>query len=234
MITLVVTPAELDGEAVKVEGAAYRHLFRARRLESEAVVRVVDGKGRARLGRARSIEATSARIVLGAAESTNEPKLYLELMTPLPKASRLSWMVEKATEIGVSAIRLLSLARAPRRASDAMLARLGRVAVAAVEQSQRAVVPVISGAHDFSELPILLETLQERHFLLPGTTRTRVPGTGPRLALLVGPEGGWTKSEIEQLGHWACQPMGLGPTVLRIETAAVVGSASLLMRGPGG
>lgn len=229
MITLVVSPAELRGEVVVVDGAAYRHLFRARRLAAGAVVRVADGEGTARWARAETVDASRAQLVLESPAPTNEPKMHLELLAPIPKASRLSWMVEKATEIGVSAIRLLSTERAPRKVGPAVLARLRRVATAAVEQSQRSVVPGVSGAHDFAEIPDLLESMGERLFLHPGAPQSGSSETAERAAILVGPEGGWTKGEIEQLESWGCRSMGLGPTALRIETAAVVGCATLLI-----
>ena len=230
MITLVVSPSDLRGVEVRVEGPAYRHLFRARRLAANAVVRLVDGEGTARFGRAQEVTASEAWLSLGEDAPTNEPAMYLELLAPVPKGSRLSWMVEKATEIGASAIRLMHAERAPRRISASTLARLKRVAVAAVEQSHRSVVPVVSGAHDFSGLPVLLESLQERWFLQPGATEPSESSVETRAALLVGPEGGWTAGELEQLGEWGCQALGLGPTIMRIETAAAVGCARLLIK----
>ena len=231
MITLVVSPADLRGDEVEVQGPTYRHLFRARRLAADSVVRLVDGEGTARFGRAAEVVASAARLTLGEDAPTNEPARYLELLVPIPKASRLSWMVEKATEIGVSRIRLMHSERAPRQVSIAMLARLRRVAVAAVEQSHRSVVPVVSGTHDFSELPDLMESLAERWFMQPGATDRAVSAGEPRAAVLVGPEGGWTAGEVEQMREWGCQPLGLGPSIMRIETAATVGCASLLING---
>ena len=133
----------------------------------------------------------------------------------------------------MSAIRLLSSERAPRGASAATLARLQRVAVAAVEQSQRSVVPRVSGTHEFAELPNLLEPLDASLFLQPGAAAPCGGASVERAAILVGPEGGWTPGEIDQLESWGCRPVGLGPTVLRIETAAIVGCASLLIHPQG-
>ena len=231
MITLVVSPPNLQGDEIRIEGVAYRHLFRARRLAVGASMRLVDGQGGARFGRAVRIEASSALIELGEIAPTNEPTRHLELLAPIPKSSRLSWMVEKATEIGVSAIRLIHSERAPRNLGVSSLERLHRVAVAAVEQSHRSRVPVITGIHPASEIPELLDSIPDRWFLQPGAAGFDAPRSDQRAALLVGPEGGWASVEIEQMTRWGCKALGLGPTVLRIETAAVIGCAGILIDG---
>lgn len=229
MITLVIRPEDLAGAEVRVEGHAYRHLFRARRLASNDEVRLVDGQGAARIGSAVEISAKLAVFALGEEAPHNEPSRYVELLAPVPKASRLSWMVEKVTEIGVSAIRLIHTERAPRQVGSRTLERLRRVAVAAVEQSHRALVPTISGVHGFSEVPDLIERTPERWFLHPGSAQGTSTSSRAGASLLVGPEGGWTESEITDLAGWGCRSWSLGPTVLRIETAATVGTAGLLI-----
>ena len=231
MITLVISATELEGEEVVVDGHVYRHLFRARRMTGNESVRFVDGAGSARFGRPLKVEADSARFDLGQRAPANEPSRHVELLAPVPKASRLSWMVEKATEIGVSAIRLMHTERAPRGLGRGTLERLGRVAIAAVQQCQRSVVPQISGVHTFDEIPDILASIPCRWFLQPGAAVADPEAADTRAALLVGPEGGWTEEELERLSAWGCRPVGMGPTVLRVETAATVGCAALLLAG---
>lgn len=231
MITLVVSPEELREDEVVIEGRAYGHLFRSRRLGPEAEVRLVDGRGAARFSRVVEISGSSARFEVGAAAPSNEPDKKVELLTPIPRSSRLAWLVEKTTEIGVAAIRLVQTERAPRQSGGQRLERLRRIAVSAVEQSQRSVVPEISGVHSFAEIADLLEVATERWVLHLGeTSSTQSVGEG-RTALLVGPEGGWTANELEVLEALGCYRRSLGPTVLRIETAAIVGCAGLLSSG---
>jgi 16S rRNA (uracil1498-N3)-methyltransferase len=229
MISLVVSPHELEEEEVVVAGRAYRHLFRSRRLGTEAEVRLVDGLGHARFSRVVAITDASARLKLGSKAPENEPARRVELLTPIPKSSRLAWLVEKTTELGVSAIRLIQSERGPRRSGASRLDRLRRIAVSAVEQSQRSIVPEISGPHPFAEISDLLQPVTERWALHPAE-----PAFGLRVgpgdaALIVGPEGGWTSEELATLAALDCRRAGLGPTVLRMETAAIVGCAGLLL-----
>lgn len=231
MITLVISPEELREDEIVVEGRAYGHLFRSRRLGTGAEVRLVDGRGSARFSRVVEISGASARFEVGAEAPANEPEKFVELLTPIPRSSRLAWMVEKSTEIGVSAIRLVRSERGPRGSGGQRLDRLRRIAVSAVEQSQRSVVPEISGVHPFAEIADLLEAVTERWYLHPGDTPAGHPVGVERAALVVGPEGGWTPDEVVTFEALGCRQVNLGPTVLRIETAAVVGCAGLLSSG---
>ncbi|HEX5717501.1 MAG TPA: RsmE family RNA methyltransferase [Thermoanaerobaculia bacterium] len=227
MITLVTE--ELDSGEVTVEGEAYRHLFRARRVPVGADVRVVDGRGNARWGKVARVDRSSARVALGEPAPTHEPSFRLELLVPTFRPERASWLVEKATEVGVSAIRFLNSERAPRTFGDGTIERMRRVAVAAVEQCHRSLVPEITGPHPWEEIGRFLAGAEGRWFLDP---QGALGGWGPlggSGALLVGPEGGWAPEEREQVLSEGWRPVGLGPRILRIESAALVGAAMLLL-----
>ncbi len=228
MITLVTE--ELDSGEVTVEGEAYRHLFRARRVPVGAAVRVVDGRGHARWGEVARVDRSSARVALGEPAPSNEPSFRLELLVPTFRPERASWLVEKATEIGVSAIRFLNSERAPRTFGDGTIERMLRVAVAAVEQCHRSLVPEITGPHSWDEIGRLTAGAESRWFLDPQGTLGGWGPPGGSGALLIGPEGGWAPEEREQVLAKGWLPVGLGPRILRIETAGLVGAAMLLLK----
>jgi 16S rRNA (uracil1498-N3)-methyltransferase len=229
MITLLVTPAALQQEKLQVGGENYRHLFRARRAAVGDALRLVDGAGRARFGSIAAVERSTGHVVLGEPAPANEPPLYLELFCPLPKPERAGWLVEKVTEVGVSSIRFLRSERAPLELTTGGLARLGRVAAAAVEQCHRSRVPELSGPHDWGELAGLLAKCDQRYVLDPRAARSSPAASrAARVALVVGPEGGWSEAELADLERAGCRPLRLGARVLRIETAAVVGAGLLL------
>lgn len=233
VITLLVTPEELAAAEIAVEGEAYRHLFRARRAEVGEAVRLVDGLGHARAGRIVRIDRKTGWIapsepieVLPA----NEPALRLTLLVPTLRPERAAWLVEKATEVGVAAIRFLHTERAPRDFGTGTLDRLRRVAVSALEQCHGARLPSIDGPHDWRDLQRLAEGFELRWVLDPGG----VPGFGVdrekrTAALLVGPEGGLTDGELDSSRLLGFHPVALGPRILRIETAAVAGAALALL-----
>jgi 16S rRNA (uracil1498-N3)-methyltransferase len=228
--TLLVEPAQLDGEALRVEGERYRHLFRARRLAAGERLRVVDGAGRARWAEVARVERTAAALGLDGPAPSNEPLLHLELFVAVFRPERAAWLVEKATEVGVAAIRFLHTDRAPRTFGPGTLERLRRVAAAAVEQCGRALLPEVSGVHEWSELSRLAASCERRWFLdiqaAGGTEVATASPTSPcPAALLAGPEGGWTEAERETAQALGFTPLGLGPRTLRVETAALVAAA---------
>ncbi len=230
MITLLVEPEQMAAPRAQVVGDAYRHLFRARRVAVGAKLRVTDGRGAARWAVVEEVGREAGWLALGAEAPANEAALRLELFVPLPRPERAAWLVEKATEVGVAALRWLAAERAPRGVGEGSLGRLRRIAAQAVEQSQRAHLPALSGPHPFPEVPGLVAALPRRYVLdaaAPAVEWPR-PSPGPA-ALFVGPEGGFTEREREELRGLGCHPIHLGPRVLRLETAAVVGAALLLV-----
>jgi len=231
MITLLADPEAFDRAELRVEGEAYQHLFRARRLGVGERLRVVDGRGRARAGEVARVDRTSAAVTLGVPAPGNEAAYELELLVPTLRPERVSWLVEKATEVGVSGIRFLNTARAPRDLGAGTLDRLRRVAASAVEQCHRSLLPEISGPHAWSEIAALTRAAEADRWFLdtePGGGGWGRPA-GERGALLIGPEGGFSPEERAGLLAAAWRPVGLGDRVLRAETAALVGAAALLL-----
>jgi 16S rRNA (uracil1498-N3)-methyltransferase len=235
MTNVVVTPEELASDRATVQGDAYRHLFRARRLAVGDRLRAVDGAGRARWAEVESVDRRAGVLRLGREAPANEPIYRLELVVATPKKERASWLVEKATEIGVSAIRFVASERSPRDWGTGTGERLLRMAAAAVEQCGRSRLPEVTGVHEWAEVPGLLAGLDDRWVLhtvdATGTGRALPPPESSAGAVLIGPEGGWTDAEAEELLALGCRPVHLGERVLRVETAAVVAAGLVVFRG---
>lgn len=230
MITLLLGPDDFAAEEATVEGEAYRHLFRARRVAVGDRLRVVDGRGSARWAKVTEVHRQRARLTLGDEAPDHEPGRRVELLVAALRKERASWLVEKATELGVAAVRFLQTERTPREFGEGTFERFHRVAAAALEQSQRARLPEISGMHRWEELPDLLTAFPHRYFLDAAGAAWEVAGGGGPVALLVGPEGGWTGGERDTLLARKCRPLSLGSRVLRVETAALAGAALVLCR----
>jgi len=227
--TLVVPPEALAAETWRIEGEAHHHLFRVKRLAVGERLRLTDGAGRARFAEVVAISKRDARARLGGEAPSHEPDLAVELFVAPPKPERAAWLVEKATEIGVAAVRFLPTERGARDLGEAQIARLRRVAVAAVEQCGRAVVPAIGVG---PALPALLEELSAAgaavRVLDSGPDPFQAAGVAGRVALLVGPEGGWSPAERELFGALGATCGSLGERILRVETAALVAAGILL------
>jgi 16S rRNA (uracil1498-N3)-methyltransferase len=187
------------------------HLFRVLRVAEGDVVSVTDGRGGWRLCRAvdGSLEATTPVTV--------EPprSMPVTIGLAIPKLDRPEWIVQKLTELGVDRIVWLHAERSVVRWDDQRaakhLARLERVAVEAVQQSRRVTVPVIDAP-------------KAALSFLPGASAAEPggrPDDGCHPVVAIGPEGGWSDRELAA----AADRISLGPTVLRVETAALVAVA---------
>jgi 16S rRNA (uracil1498-N3)-methyltransferase len=183
----------------------------------------------------------SARVV-GKQPATGEPAARITLFQSLGKQDKFEWVLQKCTEIGVvrfvPIIARRSVIRNCRQIGANRLARWRRIITEAAEQSHRARLPTL-------EEPIRLDKgmaeLQGFQRSLIASTRAhglslrdslrgcraRFTG-GVDLALIVGPEGGFTEDEIERGRVGGAIPFTLGPRILRTETAAIVAASIIL------
>ncbi len=234
-VSLLLSPELFAGEEAELAGDAFHHLLRVRRLEEGASLRVVDGEGHARSALLEKVGKKAAKLRLGEALPARDPQARLHLFVGALRPERASWLVEKATELGVSAVRFLNTERTPRQYGEGRLERFERVAQAALEQCQGARLPKISGVHAFAELAALLP--QGPLWVLDPEASEGLawpadpsPGKAPEAAVLIGPEGGFSPAELEHLATLGARGAFLGRRILRVETAAVAAAAILLAR----
>jgi 16S rRNA (uracil1498-N3)-methyltransferase len=226
---LLVTPEELAGEVVAIDGEAYRHLFRARRLGRHSRLRLVDGSGQARWAEVVELDRRRATVRVLATAPSHDPARRVELLVATPRPERAAWLVEKATELGVAAVRFLASERAVRAVDAKLLGRLRRVAGAALEQCGGARLPALSGPHALDEVGPLLPAAALRYVLDPAAPTALAASGDQPAAVLIGPEGGWETAEIDLLRALGGRPVHLGERTLRVETAAVAAASRLLL-----
>jgi 16S rRNA (uracil1498-N3)-methyltransferase len=156
------------------------------------------------------------------------PGLVLTLGQAIPKGERFEWLIEKATEIGITAIYPLLTERTVVRPSNlpSRLQRWNEIAGQAAGQSE-AGCPVIvhTPLHlpDFLALPEpgLRLFLHEREGSAP-PSRILEGFSGNRITFIVGPEGGWSAAETEQVLNAGFTKIHLGDRIMRSETCALV------------
>lgn len=175
------------------------------------------------------MERHRACLRVGEEAPANEPAARLELAVAVPRPNRLSWLVEKGTEVGVGAFRFFGCERCPRNPGASTWTRLRRVARSAVEQSGRSRVPAISGVHELHEVLATMQEGTEGWILDPGADAPLAAQGAERALVLVGPEGGFTESEIEEAESHGLRRATVAPSVLRVETAALAAAVLLLL-----
>jgi 16S rRNA (uracil1498-N3)-methyltransferase len=161
------------------------------------------------------------------------PAVHLSLVAALIKFDRFEWLVEKATELGVSLILPFEATRTDpglAQASHKRRARWEKIAVEASQQSRRLHLPQIEPAVRFAEalqidasLRLLLDETSAAPPILERLPEQR--SSSDRIALLLGPEGGWTDEERLEAVETGWLPCSLGNTILRAETAGIAALA---------
>jgi 16S rRNA (uracil1498-N3)-methyltransferase len=229
MIPRLHVPADLGTGLVAGLAPGQAHYLRnVLRLEPGAALRLFnarDGEYEARLD---GIGKGWASVALGARRRTPEPELDLWLVFAPVKRARLDFLVEKATELGVSAL-------LPVRTRRTIVERVNRErleanAVEAAEQTERLSVPRIDEPQPLDRL--LQDWPAGRRLLACAESGAAAPlaaalrGLAPPLAVLVGPEGGFDETELDGLRELPfVTAVGLGPRVLRADTAALAALA---------
>ena len=206
-----------DPEAPELDPDDRHHLTRVLRLRDGEAVTVADGRGRWR----ECVWRAGAPEPVGPLTYDGAPDPPVTVAFALTKGERPEWVVQKLTEVGVDTILPFRAARSVVRWDEAKAAaaaeRWRRVAREAAMQCRRARLPHVGEVTDFAGAVSAVGPYGA--LAAPG-------GEAPDLvrpALLVGPEGGWT---LDELGC-GLPAVGLGPTVLRAETAAVAAAVVL-------
>jgi 16S rRNA (uracil1498-N3)-methyltransferase len=216
---------------VRVEGPALHHLRVARVVPGEAV-EVFDGRGRAWAAVLERVDEAGAVLRLGE-ERRGSTGRRVVLIQALPKGDKLDWVLQKSTELGVSAIWPVvagrTVARPRPEALGARQARWRRIVEEAARQSGRADVPEVEGLRPLDEAVHALDAGVRLLVLDEDERSTRLAaaaGDGS-VALVVGPEGGLAREEVQALRGAGGVGVSLGPLVLRTETAGLAALAVL-------
>lgn len=165
-----------------------------------------------------------------------ESPLGLEIYQALPEKERFELVLEKLTELGATRIVPMVTSRsatvAERDAGQAKSHRWPEVVRRAAIQCRRAMIPELGACRDFAAVLAEAAGADLRLLLYEGeagwTVREALRHQRPeRVALLIGPEGGFAPAEVEAARNAGFLPISLGPRILRTETAAIAAAAAL-------
>lgn len=225
-------PEPLNAGRLHLQGDEARHLARVRRLGPGDVVEVFDGRSVfAHRAEVRGISGDRVELAIqGDPVPGREPPLPLTLAAAVPKGERFDWLVEKAVEVGVGRLVPLIAARSVVEPRPGKLEKQRRAVIEASKQCGRNRLMEVASPSPLGL--ILREEAASVRLLahpdgLPISEWPR-PALGQGVTLAVGPEGGFTTEEVEAARSAGWQVVALGPTILRVETAALVGSALVL------
>ena len=201
-----------------------KHAIRVLRLEIGSVVQLIDGRGG--LYTAEISDAHPKRTILQVKNITTgygKRNHYLHIaIAPTKNIERTEWFLEKATEIGIDEISLIICQRSERK--EAKAERLNKIIAAAIKQSLKAYHPVLNEPRTLSEL--LAAPFDGQKFIAHCEDTNKVDLNTAlekqgRYLILIGPEGDFTRNEIDTALQNGYKAITLGNSRLRTETAAL-------------
>jgi 16S rRNA (uracil1498-N3)-methyltransferase len=233
-----VRPEDIREPELRLRGDEANHLARVLRLGPGAQVMAFNGHGREYVTMVERFETDGVVCrILRQTEVQPTPTVTITLGQGLPKADKFAWVIQKTTELGVSAIVPLITERVIPQLSQRHVAtkvdRWKKLAREACKQSGRVTVPRLCpptsleafyGSCQSSELKLILWEGEDRRSL-----RTVLAVSEPvaSVAIVVGPEGGLTPQEVAHGEAYGFLAVGLGKRILRTETAGLIAVAVL-------
>ena len=226
---------------VSFSGPEFHHMIRVTRHQVGDKVRLFDGTGKEADAKLTFVTRHAATLDVSKIETVPDvPGPRLSIATPLPKASRAGWLIEKAVELGVTNIIPLKTSRSVVDPRGSKLDTLRQSIIAASKQCVRSRLMTISPVVEWSEflktqcteksvvvahpggVPFTSSLISESLAEVAAAAKTNKSATNPQMTAVIGPEGGFSDEEISQAVSKDARLVSLGPRLLRIETAAVM------------
>ena len=236
MFNFFVEPDARQGDAFSITGSDYNHICNVLRMQPGATFLVSCG-GESCLCRLADIgtDAVTAEIVEEHYQNTELPVEFY-LFQGLPKGDKLELIIQKTVELGVAGVIPVEMSRSvvkiEEKKKQAKQARWQAIAESAAKQSKRSLIPEVTVPLSYKQA--VQQAGQMDLFLLPYEDARGMVGTkealdairpGMRVAILVGPEGGFDPKEVELARQAGARIVSLGKRILRAETAAVTAVA---------
>ena len=216
--------ATIDGEDVK-------HIYKVLRLKVKEKVSINNCEGKEYLGEINYIDKSSVTVnLLEESSINNESPIEVYLFQGMPKSTKMDLIVQKNTELGVKAITPVITNRVEVKTElkeFKKVDRWNRIALEAAKQSKRSLIPEINVPIEFQKL---LEELKNMDLVVVPYENEEGYGIKKlveniekekikKVAIVIGPEGGFEESEISKLKEIGARIVTLGPRILRTETA---------------
>lgn len=241
MYQFFVEPEQITGRVVTITGKDVNHIKNVLRMKAGEEISVsngMDGK-EYRCGIKEFREDTVVCELRFVKEEGTELPSKIYLFQGLPKADKMEWIIQKATELGAFEIIPVAMKRCVVKLDDkkasSKVMRWQGIAEAAAKQSKRGVIPQIRNVMTFEEAVSYSQKAQIR--LLPyelaedpGKTKNIISRItkGQDIAIFIGPEGGFDENEVKLAMQDGMDTITLGKRILRTETAGMT-MLSILM-----
>jgi 16S rRNA (uracil1498-N3)-methyltransferase len=220
----IFVAAIAEGELV-VRGDEHHYVARVRRARVGDAIEIVDGAGMRASAAITKITDDATTLSVGAPETIAAKPPFVRSVIPAIKGDRMDTCLEKLVEVGADVIVIFPAQRAVVKLEDkrdAKLAKYRAALQAAARQSGRAQIPTVRIA---DSLAAAISPPSQLRIVLDPSSDTPLGCDADDVTIVSGPEGGPTSEELAELATAGFGAVGLGPRILRAETAPVVAVA---------
>ena len=234
----------INGELVTISGADAFHISRSLRMAKGETITVCDGESFEYICVLEEFSENVIARILEKRKSASEPPYRVVLWQALPKGDKLDGIIQKAVECGAFEIRLFESSRCIAKSdgkSDAKKSeRRNRIAYEAAKQCGRGIIPSVASPVSYAEmlkqassadLPIFCyegESTAPLGKILDDFSRNSIEGK--TVSLVIGSEGGFSETEAQKAKDAGMIMAGLGPRILRAETAPVFALGAIVAK----
>jgi 16S rRNA (uracil1498-N3)-methyltransferase len=232
MTRLLIDQSFLESDEIWVDGDEFHYLTRVRRHGKGDQVEVRGKEGTRFLARVATVEKDRALLVMIEKLAEVVSSWPVTLAIAVPKPSLMDDIVRKTSEIGVECIIPIVTERSVARPSQGRIERWQKIAFESLRQCGRQTPLAVEPVHPFEQALSKLNCGGTNLILHPYravsdrfskvlSEKSSLPSP---ISVFIGPEGGFSRIEIEMAEDLGFLPVGLGPSILRIETAAIAAS----------
>ncbi len=229
----------IDGNLVNIQGDDVKHIYKVLRLKCTDKININNCKGQEFLAQIKDISKTNVLCeIIEKIYVNNESPIKIHLYQGLPKAAKMDFVIQKATELGVTSITPVITERVIIKnelKEYKKMDRWNKIALEACKQSKRTIIPKVNEPVEFAFFLkeatsydlIVVPYESKENFGIKAMVMNLKGKEINSVAIVIGPEGGFEEEEIEKLSNIGAQIVTLGPRILRTETAGLV-CASLI------
>lgn len=232
---------QIKGNVIKIIGTDVNHIVNVLRLKIDDIIQVCDEDMGVNFN-ARILEFNKESVnckIIEKLDLVSEPNVYINIFQGLPKAEKMELIIQKCTELGVKEITPVETERCivklDGKSASKKQERWQKIAEVAAKQSGRNIIPKINNLTNIKNICNILKDYDivlvpyenEKNITLKEILKS-VPKENLKIAIVIGPEGGFEKKEIEFLEHNNCKIVTLGKRILRTETVAMAMTSVIL------
>ena len=235
-----VNSNQINENEIYIKGEDVNHIENVLRLNVEEEVLVGDvTNAKTYLCKIDKMEKEEVMLsIVRNIEKTTEPNVYLHIFQGLPKADKMEQIIQKCTEIGASEFTPVVMSRCivkiEKKDEEKKVERWRKIAETAAKQSKRDIIPKINFPENLKNLYenlknydiVLVAYEEENENLIKNELKNN--NQLKKIAVIIGPEGGLEKEEVELLKKNGAKVVSLGKSILRTETAPVVMSSVIV------